>query len=272
VTQDIIAPQGMGMQLNAYSPSSADCVYQQYITSFNAKSPKLQINWQLESWPSTSYRNYLHKTFNQRKGNIFNEHGAYLGPFPTPSYRIPAGYKIIYKLLYDPNDPSSAIIGANYTVGNERVRKSSGPQFIRNYKIWSTNALVPRSAMAPILALQLNLVGVTNGEYMTISSGGGTITYEAAAPLTAEGTQPTTVAAKGVFTQEASNIVYAAVPARPNRKIVQTFGVPQSFTGTGPASGISCPKGLTYNSLTKTCQIGGRIITNDKAPPVPLPR
>jgi hypothetical protein len=234
------------MQLNAYSPSGAGCVYQQYFTSFNAKSPKLQIDWGLDNWPSTSYHDYLHKTFNQPKGNIVNVHGQYLGPFPAPSNRIPAGYKIIYELLYDPNDPSSAIVGAKYTVGDGREQRTSGPQFIRKYKIWTTNTLVPRSAMAPILAFQLNLVGVANGKYMTISSGAGTITYEAAAPLTAEATRPTTVAAKGVLTGETSNIVYAALPAGPNRKIVQKFGVPQSLGGA--ALGPTCPHGWQSQS------------------------
>jgi hypothetical protein len=223
---DIVAPTGMGMQLNAYSPAGYDCVYQQYTTGFDPrKSSQLMIAWGMESWPSKPYHDQLHATLGQPKGNIFNVHGKPIGPFPTPSDRIPAGYKIRYELLYDANDPKGTVTGASYTVTDERGREQgSGNHLIRAYKIWDTKTLVGPSGLAPILAFQLNLVGVGNGRYNFIQSGVGTITYEAAAPMTAEGKQPTTIAAKGVFTKESSNIVYTELSTLPSQKIVQKFG------------------------------------------------
>jgi len=182
----------------------------------------------MESWASKSYHDYLHKTLKQPKGNIFNVHGEPLGPFPTSGDRVPTGYKIVYELAYDPNDPSGTVVGATFTVVNKHGQKSSGRQLIRNYKIWTTNTSVPPRAMAPIYALQLNLVGESNGRYMFIRSGAGTITYEATVPLTPEGTQPATAAATRAFTKESSNIRYAELGVASNQKIIQKFRAAKS--------------------------------------------
>ena len=224
VTEDIVAPQGLGMQLNAYSPVGANCVWQQYITSFNpSKSAKLTIGWTLENWPSADYRTFLTETLGQPKGNnIFNVRGR-IGTFPAPSDRIPAGYKIRYELLYDPNDSSGAIIGANYTVRYKGRHKTTGPLHILAYKVAKTDRPVPPGALAPVVALQLNLVGFTNGEHTFVRGGAGTIAYEATGPLTPQGKHPRTAADRGGFTAESSNIRYAELGSFPSSQIVQKF-------------------------------------------------
>ena len=230
VTEDIVAPQGLGMQLNAYSPTGANCKWQQYTTGFNpSKSAKLTIGWGLENWASADYQTFLIETLGQPKGNnIFNVNGT-IGTFPAPSDRIPAGYKIRYELLYDANDPGGAIIGANYTVRDKHWYKTTGPRDILAYKVAKTDQPVPKGALAPIVALQLNLVGRTNGEQTFVRTGAGTITYEATGPLTPQGKHPRTAAYLGGFTAESSHIRYAELGSFPSRRI----------GGRGPSSRAS---------------------------------
>src|SRR5579862_62466 len=230
VTEDVVAPSGMGLQLNAYSPANANCVWQQYVTGFTPKeSPVFMIGWSIENWPSKEFRAHLHETIGLAdKGDLLAVLSRdVMGHNPTfggPSDRIPAGFKIRYELTTDPNDQSGAIDGAIFTFserGGKRV--TSGPQLLRSLKFTKTKTPVGPAALAPVLALQFNMVGVSGGRFMQMQSGAGTITYEAKTMLTAEGKQPSTTAAHGVFTAETSNIASAELGTTPSQKIVQKF-------------------------------------------------
>jgi hypothetical protein len=284
VDQDIVAPQGMSMQLNCNSPANANSVYQQYVTNFDPnKWATLGIVWIMENFPSQSSRWHLHNTIgfpcNTKKptqqtcsGNLFNYPSFPRTPFarfPVPSNRVPAGFKIIYELV---DDAGGAIIGAKYTVVDNRGRKkSTGPHLIHRLKYAGMQRLVGPEGVAPILAFQMNLVGLGSGLHTTLNSGAGRITYEATTTLTAEGSLAglSSVYQGTPGTAESSNIVYSPLPAGSKRTIVQKFSLPHAFGGVGSA-GPSCPTGQTYSSLDKKCEIGrGRIIINDKAPPRP---
>ena len=245
-TEEILALNGMSMQLNCYSPANADCVWQQYVTGFGpTTSSTLSIGASIENFPSKAYRAHLHETIGLHpKGDIISEHLGHFGTFPGPSDRIPAGYKIKYELLTDQS--SGAVIGAQFSVTDEQGRtKSTGPHYLRTLNFDGTSTRVTPSAMAPVLALQMNLVGISGGRYMLLNSGAGTITYEAAVPLTPQGRQPSTTASQGVFTAERSNVTYGELRngMLPVRKIVQTFQaspVPHYFSP--PPQTVVTPK------------------------------
>jgi hypothetical protein len=285
VDEDIVAPQGMSMQLNCNSPANANCAYQQYVTNFDPnKWSTLGVVWIMENFPSQPSRWHLHNTIgfpcNAKKpneqtcsGNLFNYPSFPRTPFarfPVPSNRLPAGFKIIYELIDDAN---GAIIGTKFTVVDKRGReKSTGPHLIHRFKYAGMQRLVGPEGVAPILAFQMNLVGLGSGLHATLNSGAGRITYEATTTLTAEGSIAalTNVYQGTQGTSETSNLVYSPLPAAPNRRIVQRFSLPFAGAAGIGSGGPSCPTGQTYNSLDKKCEIGrGRIITNDKAPPRP---
>ncbi len=226
VTEDIIAPNGMGLQLNAYSPSGSNSNWQQYTTAFGGKKvPTFEMISGVENWPTKDYaQTLLTKDGVPLGNNIFNYHGPAFGKFATPRDRMPAGTKLRFELLYDDKDPRALLVGATYTLqGRGGTVMSSGPERISSFKFAKTKKAVTNDALAPIVTLQMNLVGMTNGEYAFIQSGAGTITYEAADPLSALVEAPADTESPGTTTLEHSNIVYGQLDSQPNRKLVQTF-------------------------------------------------
>jgi hypothetical protein len=83
---------------------------------------------------------------------------------------------------------------------------------------------LPAGQIAPINALELNLVGPGNGANAVFSSGAGTIIYAASTPLTVQSSVPSCT---GVTfgTAETSNSVYGDLDAGPSIVITQTFSI-----------------------------------------------
>jgi hypothetical protein len=232
VAEDIAAPTGLNMQLNAYSPKGATCVYQQYCMGIDPKF-ETRLGWSNENFPSKEYRWLLHNTHGLPchvpdpseqtcKGDIFNMHGV-VGFFPRITNRLPARAKLIWELIDNAN---GAIVGAQYSFVNPQGKKTStGPQLIKTFNLEGGAANVDADAVVPIYALQMNIVGLNNGAHAELGSGAGSITYQAASMLTPLGKQPPDVAAQNVFTAESSNIKYDQVGAQSQQKIVQNFRV-----------------------------------------------
>jgi len=225
VTEDIVVPHGLSLQLNGYAQKGARCDWQQYVTGFHPEGSRpLTMGWSMENWGS--------KEFHDRLGlphgsDLFNVHASDVGPvptFPAPGNRLPAGYKIRWKMLYEPNDPGGLIAGAEFSFTDNHGRtQTSGPQRILSFKYSHIKKPITREALVPLTAVTMNLVGTSGGRYMFIEAGVGTITYEAAVPLTAEAHQPSTTSGQGVGTGEMSNIAYDDLDSAPSRKIVQGF-------------------------------------------------
>jgi hypothetical protein len=229
VTEDIVAPDGFSVQLNGYGPASANCVWQQYIVtvSHDAAHP-LTLEWTIENWPSKALHEKLVQTAHMKDHNdLFNVHAKAYGPLPTfgaPGGRLPAGYKIRWELLSEANDPEGLIVGAIFSfTDNHGKTWSSGPRKILDFTYNHTDVRVTREALGAMTTYELNIVGVTNGLYMFIESGAGTITYEASIPMTPQFQQPKTVSAQGTITAEASNVQYGELDHAPSKKLVQTF-------------------------------------------------
>jgi hypothetical protein len=248
--EDMVIPTGMGLQLNAVSPPNAACVYQQYIMVIDPKKTStLTFDWWLENFPSRAYRWELHQrvglpcgsapnpTAQTCKGNLFNMRGL-LGAFPGPNDRIPAGYRMIFELI---DDARGAVIGAKYTVADGMGHvKTSKPVMIGAFDFVHTQQTVlpdyPQT-VAPILAFQMNLVGPGNGAFTRLTSGAGTITYEATTALTAQGKPPVPPqegSTSTVYTGETSNVRYAELATGARQRIVQRV---RTTTAAGSPTG-----------------------------------
>ena len=110
--------------------------------------------------------------------------------------------------------------------------------FFRNGQPWINNDLnflqlvnvvkdpLPLRAdqFAPICAFELDLVGPYNGDNAVFSSGAGTITYAAAAPLTVLNKIPSCAPVQ-FGTAETANSFYGDLDAGPSSIIAQTFSI-----------------------------------------------
>jgi hypothetical protein len=76
--------------------------------------------------------------------------------------------------------------------------------------------------LSPIVAFELDIVGFDNGQSTTMSTGSGTITYEAEGLLTVVNTEPACCEFVG-GTAETANTVYGQLPTGSAAKFVQTF-------------------------------------------------
>jgi hypothetical protein len=81
---------------------------------------------------------------------------------------------------------------------------------------------VSTSDLAPIVAFELDFVGYDNGQSTTLSSGAGTITYVASAPMTVVNAEPSCCEFDG-GTLETANTSYGQLPTGSSTSFVQTF-------------------------------------------------
>ena len=197
VDTDITGTNGFGFQINAYSAKGEFDGAQQYVALVDPNWEPSSIHCWVENWSS-------------KTSSIItlSEQLA-----PLPDYTLPAGYKLTMTLL---NDAADNITGAIYmlsdnlgnTVGNRTL--SFGDR--------------PAQDLAPIVALQLNLVGDINGATTTLASGAGTITYNAANLMSVLNTEPPCVD-WDYITVEAANSAYSLLPAAPSHSFTQSFGL-----------------------------------------------
>ncbi len=224
ITKDLVAEHGVNMQWNAYSDANADATWMQYCLGFQpVTGPKLKIGWSVEYWPSKAYHQQLVKTVGQpANSDLFNQLGALVTlPMATAGVTIPAGFKTEYTLAYDAN---GNVTGVTVVVtDNHGKSTSSGLQQFKTFKFDHTKAAVTSDAMVPVLAFEMNIVGLNGGSYSFIKSGAGKITCKSAVPMTVQDKQPKELSGEGVDTAETSNIVYGALAAGPSLQFTQTF-------------------------------------------------
>lgn len=288
VTEDVIAPTGLNMQLNAYSPKDANCVYQQFCMGMSPKHEN-RLGWSNENFPSPDWRMTLYNEHHHNcgqvanptpatcKGDIFNVNTGEVAVSPAMTNRLPAGCQLTWELF---SGPEGSVIGSQYSFSFDGKTGSSGRQMIDKFPFDGFSDTVGPKSMAPILAFQMNIVGLNGGAHAQLGGGAGSITYEATTPLEPRGTAPEGLAAAKTNTGETSNVTYAKLRAGPSQRIVQGFGTPYGArvaAGSpgyeGNEAGPTCPQGQSYNSLSKSCGFGhGRTIDNDKAPPMQQPR
>jgi MYXO-CTERM domain-containing protein len=243
VTQDVTFPSGgMGMQLNAYSPSNANVVWQQYVIEVTPPT----LWWEIEDWPTNDYDSQL----GIPAGGSFFALGQNVSQFfpNLPSGNVlPAGYVLVFALQ---NDSNGNVTGSTFSATNPSgVKTTLGPAIVVGSPALPDGGGIPESAIAPIYAFELNLVGPGDGAFANITSGAGTITYAADQPLYASMNQPSWTAAQGVFTAESSTLAYGTLPAGPSNTLVQPFGVAQCCESTSSSPCVT-PTGSYTNSCT----------------------
>ena len=225
LTEDLVAEAGFSIQLNGWSPTNARSVWQQYCYGFYTENiAKPQISWSIENWPTSEYREYLHRTIGLRiPSDLFNLHGQRV-MVPGPGVKVPKGYKFRIALVHDPKDASGAIIGAAYSVidNHDKTIIDDRP-LIRSYKFSHTNSPIEAAALAPIITFQVNICKRAGSHYGFMELGAGTITYTSATPLTVLNKHPEGMAAPGIITAEWANTVYSELPAGPALRFAQTF-------------------------------------------------
>jgi hypothetical protein len=109
------------------------------------------------------------------------------------------------------------IISATYTATDAQGKTRASAT-----KELAAMAGVTPQELAPITALELNLVGPANSESAVLSSGAGTVTYAASTPLTVLRGEPACTET-GTVTAETANTSYGVLAAGPSNSITQTF-------------------------------------------------
>jgi hypothetical protein len=141
-----------------------------------------------------------------------------------PSATVPAHYSITIALTYyqDPQyqytDQYTAIVsGATYTVKDNNGKVVGSTTIgVLGQNLYKSSASATLANLAPISALQLNIVGDYNRQTATLTEAAGTITYYASSGFTATQLGPT-VPPDSVFknfagTGENANVFYGPLP------------------------------------------------------------
>jgi hypothetical protein len=200
VTQDIVCQStdfgtlGFSFQLNALSPASASTAAQQYFINFTGS----EIGCGVNNWSSG--------------GQPIIVDGLPLAPVSGPG--IPSGYQLTIVLKTGSNNN---ITEADYSVLDNDGKTTPGS--IPLMKYGATTA-----ELAPILAFQLNLVGPQNKENVVLSSGSGSIVYQASSALTVTSSWPSWLGQVG-GTDENANSIYGVLRSGPSRIFSQPFSI-----------------------------------------------
>ncbi len=212
VTQDIVLqsnsqPQpgssslsGFTFQLNCYSPKNETSAWQQYVIGLYGSEIRCQIN----NWQSLT-------TFLINQSN-------HLASLPTS--KIPAGYQLRITLQ---NDSSGNITAATFSAADNQ-----GSDLGNSSTVLSSLSGVTSVDLSPIIAFEVNLVGPGNSESAVLSTGAGSILYEASSILSVLSATPS-CAEVGYITAETANSFYGAMTAGPSNFFSQSFS---TSTGT----------------------------------------
>jgi len=202
IGQDIVASsdsgstKGFGFQLNCYSPKNELSAWQQYVVALFGS----ELIGAVDNWPISG-------------ANIINSFFNMVG---LPAAKLPAGYQLKISLH---NDASNNITGATYLVidngGNIQANIT---------KILTDISGVTAKDLAPINAFELNLVGPVNSESAVLSSGSGSIIYQANVPLTVLSAEPSCTES-GYITAETANSVYGTLPSGASSAFAQSFSI-----------------------------------------------
>lgn len=163
-SQDIVADNGFGMQLNAYSAKGYTVAIQQYVVWFQpGYTGDTSLYCQIANWinPSAVEINSLDTLATLPKAGAF-----------------PGNYAIGIILYGDANNNVSEVNFSCFTATSRLGEK----QITLTTLFTDQGKLVTEADLAPIVAFQVNLVGDGNATSTTLSSGGGHIRY-AGGPL-----------------------------------------------------------------------------------------
>jgi len=217
VTEDLVAApptageqHGFSFQLNAWSPQNTAnpqdpewIVWQQYVIGVRPTSIVGAVN----NWTAASLAG--EQTINSPTLLL-------LAP-PQPDM-IPAGTQLTIALLTDQHGNVNGVTfaatpGQSHTLMLTSLTKTSG-------------GAVTSADLAPIVAIELNLVGPGDGKFANLISGAGTITYAASNSLEPLPSLPPCIApSSSRGTGESSTSIYGELPSTPSTTFTQSFGI-----------------------------------------------
>jgi hypothetical protein len=199
VTEDMVFSSGpipgFGFQLNAYSPPSETCAYQQYVIVLSGS----ELSGWVDNWPISG-------------NNLINQQSN----LTSAPNKVPAGYRLAISLE---NDENGNVTGVTYVVID-----NSGTTLANVTQNLLSLPGVTSADLAPIVAFELNLVGTANGVSSVLSSGAGTITYTASSVLTVLNQKPACTESDAV-TAETANSFYSELPPTWSNTFTQSFNV-----------------------------------------------
>lgn len=215
VTPKNPTPQPIGFQLNGVSPlpdaQTGDRYkinnWQQYIPTMLPGTNQL--------W--SHVENYVASGW---KGAVFDNTIPANGIVTLPNdLTIPQGWTIQLALQY----LGGGVSGMSNLVWDEAGVTQGEQTYTLINQPMSNGNTIQEDDLAPILALQLVIVGYANGADPVLTSGAGTITCTSSTPMTVRTSWPPNGSGNG-DTGENSNSTYGVMPAAASTRFVQSFG------------------------------------------------
>jgi Ricin-type beta-trefoil lectin domain-like len=215
VTPKNPTPQPIGFQLNGVSPlpdaQTGDRYkinnWQQYIPTMLPGTNQL--------W--SHVENYVASGW---KGAVFDNTIPANGIVTLPNdLTIPQGWTIQLALQY----LGGGVSGMSNLVWDEAGVTQGEQTYTLINQPMSNGNTIQEDDLAPILALQLVIVGYANGADPVLTSGAGTITCTSSTPMTVRTSWPPNGSGNG-DTGENSNSTYGLMPAAASTRFVQSFG------------------------------------------------
>jgi hypothetical protein len=193
---------GFSFQLNCYSPRNFTSAWQQYvITLWQNASGGYDVRWGIDNWPVSG-------------PNIINNGFPVMCTLPRAV--LPAGYTL---------EIGWFTVNSTLTTASFSIHDNNGKQLGSITQVLNQLPGIGNSALAPITAFELNLVGPINGESAVLSSGAGFISYTASSSnLSPEVAEPSCTES-GYITCETANSFYGPLPPTPNLAFKQPFWV-----------------------------------------------
>lgn len=297
VTRDIIVPFGMAFQLNCWTPLQPWkpseslpplpplMAFQQYVIGYdpiNWTPPK--IGCSIETFPSPLARPNL----GIPSGDLTNNSFALIQAPKFLEQGLPAGTILNFTLRSDPTNKN--ITGADFHVqvplssapisgsgGSTPIEGGVGFFTYADRKWWITNAQnlslsrdiavdkgkdlgkrINPLELPPIMAVQMNVVGLAGGRYTYLQAGGGTITYASTAKLQAIKALPADSdpqLAVTSSTEEESNVTYT-----PFTGGKQNFNASQVLISPGGPFAVSQQFGLLQTDLFAIAVTGQLVV------------
>jgi hypothetical protein len=222
ITEELTFDQSLppSFQLNCYSPRGNTVLgAQQYVIAMQPDSKVIYLHLQ-NFYPDSVIAAYAGTT----SRNIQPDSQANVIKFPKLG-AIPAGWSFSLQLLYAGNCVAGAVCTvtdeAGATIGALSLEAVGLP-------LAKQPGNVDDSWLAPIVALELDIVGYSEGAFTTFQSGRAFAVYNSLAPLKVNGSYASYVNSAGNGTTEDSNCVNGLIPIGTTWGTVQCFGVPNA--------------------------------------------
>jgi hypothetical protein len=203
VTEDIAyqtssATKGFSFQFNAISQTNAKINVQQFVIDFSGN----ELQWVINLFSGT--------------GQLTSPKGAGAGNLAMlSSSKVPAGYQL---KISPQSDSKGNISGATFVVIDDHGKVLANS----TESLTSLADPVPSADLSPIVAFEFNLVGPGDKQSVVLSSGSGSIVYEAKGGLAVTNSWP--CGSEG-GTLENANSNYGGLTSGPGSIFSQSFGI-----------------------------------------------